>query len=103
VPQIYDVGLRAGGNDVAAVERTGEGRAINRHDYTTAELRDALDRPGVPAAARAHPHAQHPSAFDGTLDVDLIDDTRLGLAWRVLVLARGRPFGWSPHRGRRPR
>ena len=34
VPQIYYVGLLAGENDHEAVDRTGEGRAINRHDYS---------------------------------------------------------------------
>ena len=34
VPQIYYVGLLAGANDHAAVQATGEGRAINRHDYS---------------------------------------------------------------------
>ena len=42
VPQIYYVGLLAGANDHAAVERTGEGRAINRHDYTRARSTAAL-------------------------------------------------------------
>jgi hypothetical protein len=42
VSQIYYVGLLAGKNDRAAVERTGEGRAVNRHDYTPNELRHAL-------------------------------------------------------------
>ena len=35
VPQIYYVGLLAGENDHAAVAESGEGRAINRHDYST--------------------------------------------------------------------
>ena len=33
VPQIYYVGLLAGENDHAAVAESGEGRAINRHNY----------------------------------------------------------------------
>ena len=41
VPQIYYVGLLAGANDHEAVERTGEGRAINRHDYTVGRDRSA--------------------------------------------------------------
>ena len=38
VPQIYYVGLLAGENDHEAVRRTGEGRAINRHDFTLEEI-----------------------------------------------------------------
>ncbi len=47
VPQIYYVGLLAGSNDQAAVERTGEGRAVNRHDYTLPEIQATLGRPVV--------------------------------------------------------
>ena len=47
IPQVYYVGLLAGTNDHVAVERTGEGRAINRHDYTRAEIDAALERPVV--------------------------------------------------------
>ena len=48
VPQIYYVGLLAGENDHDAVERTGEGRAINRHDYTTG--RDRVPRSDGPSS-----------------------------------------------------
>ena len=47
VPQIYYVGLLAGENDHLAVSETGEGRAINRHDYSTAEVDAAISRPVV--------------------------------------------------------
>jgi sucrose phosphorylase len=81
VPQIYYVGLLAGENDNAAVERTGDGRAINRHDYTVEEVRDALSRPVVDRLIElvrlrnAHP------AFDGTLDV-VGEGSSLRLVWR---------------------
>ena len=47
VPQVYYVGLLAGRNDIEQLERTREGRSINRHDYTAAEIDEALDRPVV--------------------------------------------------------
>ena len=50
VPQIYYVGLLAGANDHAAVERTGEGRAINRHDYTPGRDRAGARSVGRPAS-----------------------------------------------------
>ena len=59
VPQIYYVGLLAGANDREAVARTGEGRAINRHDYPMAEVTEALSRPVVGTPRRADPAAQH--------------------------------------------
>jgi len=47
VPQVYYVGLLAGENDVALLARSGVGRDINRHHYTPAEIRAALERPVV--------------------------------------------------------
>jgi sucrose 6(F)-phosphate phosphorylase len=82
VPQIYYVGLLAGGNDDAAVTRSGEGRAINRHDYSDEEVEHALDRPVV---MRLHELVRlrntHP-AFDGSLTVETLSTSRLFLTWR---------------------
>jgi sucrose phosphorylase len=81
VPQIYYVGLLAGENDKAAVERTGDGRAINRHDYTIDEVDDALSRPVVGHVLElVRLRNTHP-AFDGGLDV-VVDGSVLRLQWR---------------------
>jgi sucrose phosphorylase len=69
VPQVYYVGLLAGGNDTARAARTGEGRDVNRRTCTEAEVAAELDRPVVAALCRlirlrnAHP------AFHGTFRV----------------------------------
>lgn len=47
IPQIYYVGLLAGGNDVDLLRRTGVGRDINRHYYDAADLQTQLARPVV--------------------------------------------------------
>ena len=47
VPQVYYVGLLAGGNDIELLRRTGVGRDINRHHYTAGELEQQLKRPVV--------------------------------------------------------
>src|SRR5690606_2736223 len=47
IPQVYYVGLLAGTNDMALLERSGVGRDINRHHYTRAEVLDAMTRPVV--------------------------------------------------------
>ncbi|HEX9863900.1 MAG TPA: sucrose phosphorylase [Acidimicrobiia bacterium] len=81
VPQIYYVGLLAGENDNAAVDQTGEGRAINRHDYSIEEVDDAAQRPVVRSLIdlirlrNAHP------AFDGKLRVETEAGSRLRLGW----------------------
>lgn len=47
IPQIYYVGLLAGHNDVALLERSGVGRDVNRHEYTRQEIEQALSLPVV--------------------------------------------------------
>jgi sucrose phosphorylase len=70
IPQLYYVGLLAGTNDHAAVERTGEGRAINRHDYSEDEIAHALERPVVARLLElVRMRASHP-AFGGPLVVE---------------------------------
>ena len=69
VPQLYCVGLLAGANDLEAVRRTGEGRAINRHDYSSSEMASALERPVVQRLlGLVRLRNEHP-AFDGELEV----------------------------------
>ena len=66
VPQVYYVGLLAGGNDVELLRRTGVGRDVNRHHYTPAEIAEALERPVVRALLGAiRLRNEHP-AFGGT-------------------------------------
>ncbi len=70
IPQVYYVGLLAGANDHAAVARTGEGRAINRHDYTREEVDSALASPVVRRMmALIRERGDHP-AFHGELTVE---------------------------------
>jgi sucrose phosphorylase len=47
VPQVYYVGLLAGGNDMELLARTNVGRDINRHYYTRDEIDRAIERPVV--------------------------------------------------------
>jgi sucrose phosphorylase len=83
VPQVYYVGLLAGANDRTAVLQTGEGRAINRHDYASTEIEAELDRPVVRRLLDlVRLRNSHP-AFDGTLDVELLDRSRMRLTWRA--------------------
>jgi sucrose phosphorylase len=83
VPQVYYVGLLAGENDHGAVEQTGEGRAINRHNYTPFEIDRALDRPVVQRLLELIRLRNGHPAFDGTLAVELIDRHRLRMTWRA--------------------
>ena len=69
-------------NDHAAVERTGEGRAINRHDYTSDEIEAALDRSVVRRVVDlVRLRNTHP-AFEGDLLVEAIDGHAVRLRWQ---------------------
>ena len=94
MPQIYYVGLLAGKNDGQAVLDSGEGRAINRHNYTReprwTRRSDARWSSGVLELIRlrnAAPGVRRPPAGDDPGRVDPADD----LAARGCVLpTRGR-------------
>jgi len=82
VPQVYYVGLLGGKNDFAEAERTGENRAINRHNYTMEEIEANLQRPVVQRLLRLIAlRNQHP-AFNGILSILESGDQMLHLAWR---------------------
>lgn len=80
VPQVYYVGLLAGGNDMDLLAATGVGRDVNRHRYTPLEVADALARPVVRAQLTAlRLRAEHP-AFAGEHTWH-VDGTRATLRW----------------------
>jgi sucrose phosphorylase len=80
IPQLYYVGLLAGANDHASVAASGDGRSINRHDYTRADIDVALAQPVVGRLLElVRLRNTHP-AFDGTLNVSS-DDRSIRMAW----------------------
>jgi sucrose phosphorylase len=82
VPQVYYVGLLAGGNDMELLARTGVGRDINRHFYTRAEIDAALARPVVRRLFDLiRLRSSHP-AFAGEFEAAEVHDDELDLAWR---------------------
>ena len=82
VPQIYYVGLLAGGNDVELLRRTGVGRDINRHYYSRDELLAALRRPVVTKLCQLIRLRNVHAAFAGTFRVADSSDTELVLRWQ---------------------
>jgi len=81
VPQVYYVGLLAGGNDMALLARTGVGRDINRHRYTRAEIDAALQRPVVQGLlGLIRLRNQHP-AFDGRFVLQESAPQVLAMRW----------------------
>jgi sucrose phosphorylase len=82
IPQIYYVGLLAGGNDLDRLRRTGVGRDINRRSYTSEEMQHELKRPIVQTQlALLRLRNAHP-AFRGTFHAAAPAAGRMTFAWR---------------------
>ena len=81
IPQVYYVGLLAGGNDMELLARTGVGRDINRHYYNQTEVEEALTQPVVRSLLElirlrnAHP------AFAGEFRLVDSQDGELEMHW----------------------
>jgi sucrose phosphorylase len=69
IPQVYYVGLFAGENDYEAAERTGEGREINRHNYTLEEIDKSVQKEVVQRLLKLIRFRNQYSAFDGEFKV----------------------------------
>jgi sucrose phosphorylase len=81
VPQVYYVGLLAGENDHAAVEDSGEGRAINRHNFSMADVQSALGRPVVQRVLELVRLRGSNPLFRGQLAVSSPSPSRVRMTW----------------------
>lgn len=81
VPQIYHVGLLAGKNDRSAVARTGDGREINRHNYSIEEVERELKRTVVQRLIKLIRFRNGFDAFNGVFRVHESGDSLLDLSW----------------------
>ncbi len=79
-PQVYYVGLFNGMDDRELFKKTGQGRDVNRHNYTPAEIAEALEQPvtkAIIALARIRNHA----AFEGEFSWKVESASSMTLAW----------------------
>jgi len=82
VPQVYYVGLLAGGNDLDLLGRSGVGRDINRHHYSRVEIECELQRPVVQRLmSLIRLRNDHP-VFGGEFSLVDSDAASLQLSWR---------------------
>jgi sucrose phosphorylase len=77
VPQVYYVGLLAGENDPA-----GEGRAINRHNYSAEEIDRALEKKVVQRLLELIRFRNEHPAFDGDFEVLDSGANEVRLSWQ---------------------
>jgi sucrose phosphorylase len=81
IPQIYYVGLLAGRNDTDAVARTGEGREINRHNYSVNEIDQEVQRPVVKKLIELIEFRNTHPAFNGNFVLGESNDHEITLTW----------------------
>ena len=76
IPQVYYVGMLAGSNDIELMERTKNGRDINRHYYTAEEVEKEQSRPVVQKLKELMVlRNTHPAfSLDGTIEVSTDED-----------------------------
>ena len=72
----------AGKNDMELLRKTNNGRDINRHYYSTAEIDENLKRPVVKALNALAKFRNELDAFDGTFSYTTDDDTSISFTWR---------------------
>jgi sucrose phosphorylase len=81
VPQVYYVGLLAGQNDQEGVKLAGDGRAINRYNYSAQEVEEAVQRDVVQRLLKLIRFRNEHPAFDGQFQVQDSADHELALSW----------------------
>lgn len=81
IPQVYYVGLLAGENDVDNVTKTGEGREINRHNFSIEEIGAAADKPVVRRLMKLIRFRNEHPAFNGRFSAALPESHRPELKW----------------------
>lgn len=81
IPQVYYVGLLAGKNDDESVKATGEGREINRHNFTVEEIEHDLQKEVVQRLLKLIRFRNNYPAFDGNFSVVASNDDEIVLLW----------------------
>ncbi|MGV8981429.1 sucrose phosphorylase [Clostridium sp.] len=81
IPQVYYVGLLAGENDIKSVGKSGEGRDINRHNFTLLEIEKSLEKEVVQRLLKLIKFRNEYDAFQGTFVVMNSADDEIYLKW----------------------
>ena len=99
IPQIYYVGMLCGKNDLKLLERTKEGRNINRHYYSLEEVAAEMKRPVVAELNALMKWRNTNEAFDGDIEVfndkEKLEIIRDNGMQRVKIIADLKNFDFS--------
>ena len=82
IPQVYYVGLLAGENDVEVVKKTGEGREINRHNFTLEEIDKTINKDVVKRLLKLIDFRNNYEAFNGEFKVLHSSNKEVKLNWK---------------------
>jgi len=82
VPQVYYVGLLAGKNDQSAVARSGEGRDINRHNFSIEEIDQAVQEDVVQRLLKLIRFRNGYPAFNGEFKILDSAQDEVRLSWQ---------------------
>ncbi|MDQ0972577.1 sucrose phosphorylase [Neobacillus niacini] len=82
IPQVYYVSLLAGENDYEAVERTGEKREMNRHNFTLEEIDQSLQKEVVQRLLKLIRFRNEYPAFNGEFKVIDSAKEEVRLSWQ---------------------
>jgi sucrose phosphorylase len=85
VPQVYYVGLLAGVNDMALLEKSGVGRDINRQHFSAADIAAAVQKPVVKKLIELIRLRNTHAAFGGTFELQSSSAQRLHMRWQNTV------------------
>ena len=81
IPQVYYVGLLAGENDTVGAEKSGDGREINRHNYSMQEIDQEVQRPVVRSLVKLIQFRNSHPAFDGCFTLNSSSDGEISMTW----------------------
>jgi sucrose phosphorylase len=81
IPQVYYVGLLAGKNDVELVEKTQNGRDINRHNFTLDEIAIDIKKPVAQRLLKLMKFRNNYPAFNGEFKIHDSPESEIILSW----------------------
>ncbi|MBN2878428.1 MAG: sucrose phosphorylase [Clostridia bacterium] len=81
IPQVYYVGALAGANVYERAKKTGDGREINRYNYSMDEIKTELERDVVKRLIRLINFRNNNESFDGEFSVVEASEKVLILKW----------------------